>query len=54
MTSTRDPYAPLKERAWREVADRSERLNLRKPQVDYRVLWVDSDSRPSPISEEGS
>jgi SAM-dependent methyltransferase len=36
------------------IAGRSERLNLRKPQMDYRVLWVDSDLRASPISEEGS
>lgn len=24
------------------------------PQVDYRVFWVDSESRRSAISEEGS
>ncbi len=42
-------------RSWGyEIAGRSERLNLRKPQIDYRVMWVDSDRRPSPISEEGS
>jgi SAM-dependent methyltransferase len=27
------------------IAGRSERLNLRKPQVDYRVFWVDSEER---------
>lgn len=27
------------------IAGRSERLNLRKPQVDYRVLWIDSEER---------
>jgi SAM-dependent methyltransferase len=36
------------------IAGRSERANLRKQQVDYRVLWVDSERRLSPISEEGS
>ena len=36
------------------VAGRSERLNVRKPEVDYRVFWVDSERRPSPLSEEGS
>lgn len=36
------------------VAGRSERVNLRKPQMDYRVLWVDSEGRASHISEEGS
>jgi SAM-dependent methyltransferase len=42
-------------RAWgHAIAGRSERLNVRKPQVDYRVFWVDSERRPSPISEEGS
>lgn len=25
-----------------------------KPQVDYRVFWVDSESRRSAIDEEGS
>ena len=37
-----------------KIAGRSERTNLRKPQVDYRVLWVDNEDSPSPISEEGS
>lgn len=27
------------------IAGRSERLNLRKPEVDYRVFWVDSEER---------
>jgi len=36
------------------ICGRSERANLRKPQIDYRVLWVDSERRISPISEEGS
>jgi len=36
------------------IAGRSERTNVRKPQVDYRVFWVDAEGRPSPISEEGS
>jgi SAM-dependent methyltransferase len=27
------------------IAGRSERLNLHKPQVDYRVFWVDSEER---------
>lgn len=37
-----------------ECLGRSERANLRKPQIDYRVLWVDNERRTSPISEEGS
>ena len=33
-------------RAWGfRIAGRSERLNLRKPQVDYRVFWIDSEER---------
>ncbi len=35
------------------IAGRSERANLHKPQIDYRVLWVDGDRRQSPIGEEG-
>jgi len=42
-------------RSWGyRIAGRSERTNLRKSEIDYRVFWVDSEDRPSPISEERS
>jgi len=53
MTKMRDTEDLVRSWGYR-IAGRSERANLRKPEIDYRVFWVDSEDRPSPISEERS
>jgi SAM-dependent methyltransferase len=42
VTKARDPYAPLKERAWREVADLEERLE--RGEIDEQQ-WFDAMSQ---------
>jgi trans-aconitate methyltransferase len=44
QTSERPTEEMMRDWGYR-IAGRSERANLKKPEIDYRVFWIDSEER---------